>query len=336
MSRKLVTVRQIDSLHPIDGADLIEAARIDGWQLVVKKGEFQAGDMCLYFEVDSFLPVKPQYEFLRKSSFKKMFDGTEGFRLKTIKMKGQISQGLALPITTGRDTYEIGDDVTESLGVKLWEPPPPKEGGMNVGLPKGNFPHFIRKTDQERIQNLAKVVDKFANVTFEVTEKLDGTSVTMFYNNGEFGVCSRNFERKEDDASDLWAQAHGLNMREQLTLLGRNLAFQGELIGPKIQGNKYKLKGQSWYIFDIFDIDKQEYVSSTERLGLCRLLQLNHVPIICDNWTQTVTSVEGYLSMAVRDSTLYPTKAEGLVFKAQSDVKCSFKAINNEFLLADK
>lgn len=148
MSRKLATIRKISEIKPIEGADKIELAIIDGWQCVVKKNEFNVGDTCIYCEIDSFLPIKPEFEFLRTSSYKKMGD-IEGFRLKTIRMKGQISQGLVLPISVLPEGPYCNDlDVTEILGIKLYEAP---VLAQLQGQMRGNFPHFISKTDEERV-----------------------------------------------------------------------------------------------------------------------------------------------------------------------------------------
>ena len=97
--RKLATIQKIKEILPIEGADAIELAIVNGWKVVVGKNvEHKEGDYVIYCEIDSFLPIKEEFEFLRKSSYKKMADGTEGFRLRTIKLRGQVSQGLIIPI----------------------------------------------------------------------------------------------------------------------------------------------------------------------------------------------------------------------------------------------
>jgi RNA ligase (TIGR02306 family) len=106
MERKLASIQKVAEIRPIEGADAIEVARINNWNVVVKKGEYKAGDLCIYCEIDSFLPVREEFEFLRKSSFKKMGD-QEGFRLKTIRLRGQLSQGLLLPLTVLNEVYEL-------------------------------------------------------------------------------------------------------------------------------------------------------------------------------------------------------------------------------------
>ncbi len=186
MMRKLVTIRQINALNPIPGADAIEAAKVEGWTVVVKKGEYQVGDFCMYFEIDSFLPESdPRYAFLMKSSTRK-FEGVRGHKLRTIKLRGQLSQGLTLPIEQFPE-LNISDhkeqrialrecDFAETLGIKKFELPIP--ASLN-GEVKGSFPNFIRKTDQERCQNLVdEIFAENKEATYEVTTKLDGTSIT--------------------------------------------------------------------------------------------------------------------------------------------------------------
>lgn len=204
--RKLATIRRISAIEPIPGADNIESVTVDGWSCIAKKGEFQVDDLCVYFEIDSFLPIRPEFEFLRKSSYRKMGD-KEGFRLRTIRLRGTLSQGLVLPLhdcfNLSRDDEsfpEVGNDYTEFLGVTLFEKPIPAQ---LEGKVKGYFPGFIRKTDQERIQNLWGKV-QYTDETFEVTVKLDGTSCTYFYKDGEFGVCSRNLQILETEGNTLW------------------------------------------------------------------------------------------------------------------------------------
>jgi len=262
MERKLASIQIIDNLSPIVGADLIEVATVKGWKLVVKKGEFKEGEMAIYCEIDSFLPIKEEFEFLRKSSYKKVGE-QEGFRLKTIKLRGQISQGLLLPIASLKDkiypdqykSLQVGDEVTEAMGIWKYEPPIPAELS---GIAKGSFPNFIQKTDEERIQNLTDVFTNFRKSLFYVTEKLDGSSATYYINNEVFGVCSRNLELLENEGNSFWKVGRRLNLEEKLKATGRNICLQGELVGEGVQGNPYKLKGQHVYFFNAFDIDQQQ------------------------------------------------------------------------------
>jgi RNA ligase (TIGR02306 family) len=142
MIRKLASIRKVKDVKPIEGADVIELILIDGWQCVSKIGQLKKDDLCVYFEIDSFCPEKPEFEFLRKSSFKTMADGSTGFRLKTIRLKEQLSQGLVLPLSeVNLSDVNEGDDVTEILGIKKYEPPIP---ACLAGEVRGPVPGCIR------------------------------------------------------------------------------------------------------------------------------------------------------------------------------------------------
>lgn len=126
--RHLATIRTISDVSPIPGADAIEVASVDGWKVVIKKGEFSAGERGIYFEIDSFLPVRPAYEFLRKSSFRQHpVSNEEGFRLRTVRLRGQVSQGLLLPVPYELAGLPVGSDVTSDLGITKWEYPIPAQ-----------------------------------------------------------------------------------------------------------------------------------------------------------------------------------------------------------------
>lgn len=256
--RKLATIREIKELLPIDGADRIELAIVDSWKVVVAKG-LNVGDKIVYCEIDSFLPIKPEFEFLRKSCYRKMSDGKEGFRLKTIRLRGQISQGLCIPLKELPQILDkqIGEDVSEELGIVKYEPPIPANLS---GVCKGNFPSFLKKTDEERIQNLSNEYKEYQlnSSQFYATEKLDGSSATFYLKDGEFGVCSRNLELKEGANNSFWKVAKSLNIEEKLKQLPFNACLQGELIGERIQGNPYKIKGQDVRFFNLFNIDSFE------------------------------------------------------------------------------
>lgn len=342
--RKLATIEKILGLQPIKDADRIEVATIRGWEVVVKKGEFEIGDKCVYFEIDSFLPIEDRYEFLRKSCYRKYRDGTgEGFRLRTIKLKGQISQGLALPLDLytefHRDLNHVGEDVTTILDVALYDPPIPAQLRGSI---KGNFPSFIRKTDQDRIQNHLDYFAKYKDEEFEVTVKLDGTSMTVYYNNGEFGVCSRNLEIKENKDNAYWKIVDELNLKEKMRKYGWNIALQGELIGAGIQGNPEKIKGQEFRLFDIYDIDLCRYFTPRER-DFGRLLFPNvlTVPIecYCYDILADYHDLDLLLAFADEGRSLNADVREGLVFKSTRLINgevVSFKVINNKYLLENK
>lgn len=333
--RKLASIRIISNIIPISGADAIELALVDGWQCVVKKNEVKIGEHVVYFEIDSVLPVRSEFEFLRKSCYVSN-DWITGFRLKTMRFRGQISQGLVLPISTFPELIgiEMYRDVTELLGIVKWDPPIPAQ---LAGKVKGNFPSFIPKTDQERIQNLyPKYKEKYADHVFEVSLKLDGASCTFYKYDEQVGVCSRNLDldiHSEQNQENTYIRMFRM-FESQLKSMSRNLAFQGELMGPGIQGNREKLNEHVFFLFDIFDIDRQRYLSATERKEVI-LDHMQHVPILCDHsFIFQTHSLEEILDYANCKS-LHHSIAEGLVFKSIQDPSISFKAINNQFLLKE-
>lgn len=356
MERKLASIRRISDIQEIPGADMIELAIVDGWKVVVAKNVgHKVGDMVVYCEIDSFLPIREEFEFLRKSSYKKMVDGTEGFRLRTIKLRGVTSQGLILPLSVleGDDemkigiskqpwgdqlqlgpydnalVIEVGTDVTEHLGIVKYEPPVPAE---LAGKVKGLFPSFIRKTDEERIQNLSDQYDELKNHTYYVTEKLDGSSATFYYKDGVFGVCSRNLELLETEGNTFWKVARELDLENKLRDYGVNISVQGELIGESVQGNPYKIKGQTVRFFNLFDIDLQEYHSLPKFQKIMNELGLETIPILNVRFTLP-ESIDELLKYADSKSVLNPNfDREGVVIRSL-DRKISFKVISNKFLL---
>jgi len=299
--------------------------------------------MVVYCEIDSFLPIRDEFEFLRKSSYKKMGE-QEGFRLKTIKLRGQVSQGLILPISvvpitqfaTAHDLPE-GLDVTEMLGIVKYEPPIPAELSGKV---KGLFPSFIPKTDEERIQNLTKEYGEWKHQSkhqFYVTEKLDGSSATYYIKDGEFGVCSRNLELLETEGNTFWKVARELNLEENMKATGKNISLQGELIGEGIQGNPYKIKGQTVRFFTGFDIDKYQRISFPELVVMLSDMGLQYVPILNQELGFVLPeTVEDMLKYAEAKSVLNDkTEREGVVVRSM-DGTISFKAISNVFLLKNE
>ena len=346
--RNLVTLRRVREIIPIEGADKIELVKVGGWQCIVSKGKFEVGDVGMFFEIDSLLPMTPVFEFLKPRGTKKMFvDGREfeGYRLRTIKLKGQFSQGLLLqpeeifdPIIWSEEALEGGYDYTFDAGVVEYEPPIPAELS---GQAKGNFPSFIPKTDQERVQNLTKQLDLWAGEMFEITEKLDGSSMTIYLKDGEFGVCGRSWELKETEGNSLWKVTRLLNLERKLRRISRNLALQGELIGHGIQGNPYKIVGQSYRIYDIYDIDAARYLLPAERRNVMHQMaeqgeatEYLHVPILEPEYILT-TDVEALLTKADGGSFIGDCGREGIVLKSCKDPRVSFKAISNEFLVKE-
>ena len=343
MTRKLASIRKIDSLTPIDGADAIECATVGGWKVVAQKGLYKEGDLAVYFEIDSWIPHELA-PFLSKGKEPREFEGVKGERLKTIKLRGQLSQGLLMPLeeackNIASELFE-GLDVSFPLNIQKWEKP---MNAQLAGVCKGNFPTLIPKTDQERCQNLVKeiVAANEAGMKFEITEKLEGSSMTVYRIRGEFGVCSRNLDLKEDANNSFWATAIADDINAQMMSIDPywDWAIQGELIGPGIQGNIYNLSKLEFRVFDVYDIQMGAYMKPEARLRLIETLGLKHVPVIAHSAslydTLGITDIPQLLKFAEGKSTLGNTEREGIVFK-EVNGGFSFKAISNKYLLGEK
>ena len=368
-TRKLVTIQQITAITDIPGADLIALATVQGWQVIVKKTEFSVGDACLFFEIDSFLPLEPRYEFLKKTT---KFDGKEGYRLKSMKMRSCLSQGLALPLSMFPEITnpKVDFDYSEKLGVIKYDneiQTSQGKPGLKAGKARGNFPSFIPKTDQPRIQNLTTYFSTLVDEEFEETLKLDGSSMTCYkigrtptlwekvksifgikYKPSHFGVCSRNLELKPTadnvhifnnqgkesiyDQSDFWTAAYKYRFEDKLP---EGYAIQGELIGPKIQANQEKVKELEFYCFDVYNIHTGEYLLPLERREFCALHNIPHVPVVSINAKPLQLGLEGLLKHVEGESMNPGTVSEGRVYKHAAK-PITFKAISNKYLLSKK
>lgn len=320
--RKLASIRRILNLLPIENADAIELAQVDGWQVVVKKGEFNAGDLVIYLEVDSWVPHE-MAPFLSKGKEPREFNGVKGERLRTVKLRGALSQGLILP---GTSAFAEGDDVTEFLGIQKWERPVPAQ---LAGQVRGNFPEGIPKTDQERVQNIR--LKEYLDENYEVTEKLHGSSCTFYLDlMGEFHVCSRNLDLKPDANNAYWKAAYKYNVEQkmrELSLFG--YAIQGELCGTGINGNNYNLE-LDFFAFDVYLVHSG-YLPPGSRHTLIKDMGLNHVPVI-NPQTSLHPTKEEILKVAEGQSVLASCMREGLVYKSHNSDK-TFKAVSNSWLL---
>ncbi|MBA4188274.1 MAG: RNA ligase (ATP) [Planctomycetaceae bacterium] len=346
--RKLASIQVVNAAEPIQNADAIERIRVLGWWVVVKKGEFKPGDKLVYMEIDSLLPERAEFEFLRASSYKPAVLGPEGamqaagFRIKTIRLRGQVSQGICFPLSILPEGMDIAEDtdVTEILGVRKWEPPVP--AGMS-GRVKGGFPGFLPKTDETRVQVLEKTIEKYRGTTFYLTEKLDGTSFTAFLREGVFGVCSRNLSLDPTDETSLFMRvAKRYNLEAKLrafaAVRGFEPAVQGEVIGPGVQQNKYGLTELSLRLFNVFDVSGYRYLNYADMLTAVAEMGLEAVPQL---GTLVLThTVDELVALSEGMSVLNPKAyREGVVLRPITEVqddylgRLSFKVINPRFLL---
>lgn len=340
-SRKLASVQYVHCVEPIEGADRIELAKVLGWQCVAKKGEFKVGDLAVYFEIDSFLPMMPEFEFLRAGSYKNSDLLGEGFRLKTQRFRGKISQGLLLPLSIlPKGSWEKGDDVTEVLGVRKWEI---SERATSGGTIVADYPTGIPKTEETRIQAAPELIKEFIGVPYYISTKLDGTSVTMMRLNGQFKVCGHNFEYADDAKCAFWRYAHENEIEKRLVDCGLdNIALQGEFCAAGIQKNPLRLKRPQWCIFTIYDVANRKRLGLTDTESLCKKLGLAMVPIEEVGTELPYKTVELLLDRA-RGKYESGVRKEGIVVRPQEPVYSSLiqaplsvKVINNDYLLGQK
>jgi RNA ligase (TIGR02306 family) len=340
--RKMASIRKIDDIRPIENADAIECAVVGGWNVVVKKGEFAVGDLAVYCEIDSWIPTELA-PFLSKGKEPREFEGIRGERLRTIKLRGQLSQGLLLPLepTCENIVSELfeGLDVSLPLNIVKWEMQVPAQ---LAGQVKGNFPTEIPKTDQERVQNLVKeiAVAYERAAEFEVTEKLEGSSMTVYRIRGEFGVCSRNLDLKRDENNTFWKVAIEEDIDAQMMAVDPywDFAIQGELIGPGVQGNIYKLSKPEFRVFDVYNIQEGKYLNPSARRDLIAGMGLKHVPVLATNADLIACEgkVQNVLECAEGSSVLNDKQErEGIVLK-EVNGGMTFKAISNKYLLGEK
>jgi len=344
--RTLASVQKIESVLPHTNADSLEIARVLGWNVVVKKGEFKAGDLCVYVECDSILPERPEFEFMRSKKF----------RVKTIKLRGQVSQGICFPLSIlpqDCDLYYksvpyVDDDCTEILGIVKYDP----EVAMNHGGPNAlhisTFPSFIPKTDEVRVQSMPRLLSDYKGTLCYATEKLDGSSFTAYYTRGKdgdhMGICSRNQEIKpipENAGNVFYEVAKQYNLFENMHEWYCNIAIQGEVIGPKIQGNRYNLKKPELRLFSILFINDWIYGNLGKLEEVSRALKIPTAPIIKDAFKLPAT-VDEMVEMSKGVSELNPSvPREGIVVRSWNHIpdpnhkvsKLSFKVINPDYLL---
>jgi RNA ligase (TIGR02306 family) len=333
--RKLASVQEVADIQPIEGADRIEVATILGWKVVVKKDEFKVGDKCIYLEIDSLIPIKPWSQFLED----KNKPGTP-VRLRTVKLRKQISQGLVVPFEIleeyigGRyKTFDIGADVTEIMGIEKYEPPIP---ASLAGKVRGIFPAIVPKTDETRIQSEPGLIAEFQGKMCVWTVKCDGTSGSYMNIEGDHHVCSRNLSLQDDGKNTYWAMYHQYALEEILNDMG-DFAIQGEVVGEGIQKNRMGLKGHHLMVFNIYDIRAGRIVSHERTVEMCKQYGLEMVPV----YKQAIfdQTIEEVIEEATRCKYPNGSLGEGYVIRPvepfYSEVlsgRASFKVINNKYL----
>jgi RNA ligase (TIGR02306 family) len=359
--RRLATIRLVDDVFPVENADRLEQVAIGGWRIVVGKGEFKKGDKVVYFEIDSALPVDDdRYSFLKERCLKRWMNHgeliLETIRIKSIKLRGVVSQGLVMPFDLFPElalNFGVGDDVSEALEVEHYDELAEKCGRIQgvckiAGNAKGNFPsHIFSKSDEERLQNLTEYFDgRFEDEEFEVTEKFDGSSATYIYSpsnrpNDPFYVCSRNLELKEEEGNLYWDIARKYNILSKLKYLyekfGAELVIQGEIVGPGVNKNRDQYTEHEFRVYRAGSAKEHQVFTPDECSNVCSIIGFPHVKVIKNKFKafKELKTMEAFLEF-VKGKTDRGHEREGMVFKSNRNGELHFKVINNDYLLKEK
>lgn len=356
----LATVQKIIDIQPIEGADKIVTAFVLGWQVVIKKDEFKVGDLVCYIQIDTIVPETEQFEFLRDRKF----------RVRTIKLRKQISQGLIIPVSTSwKGGLCEGDDVTGFVGVKKYEkvdnnplekyekPRMPKSffkkyiylfkyNFLYKALPnlrpklRSSFPtHLVSITDEERIQNIPHILKTHVGKEFSLSYKLDGSSITIIHSRvfgkSKFRICSRRFEL-HDKRNDWYKVFEQTKFKDEILKLVKqfrtnDIIIQGEAIG-KFNGNHHNLQSEQIRVFNIYVNGRR--LKPNEFYDAVLPLNIPHCPkyksLTLNHDLQEVLSIS-----EIKDKLNPNVEAEGLVWRCVDD-GTSFKVINNKYLLNEK
>ena len=345
--RKLASIQRIWKIEPIEGADRIELAHVLGWQCVVNKGQFQPMDLGVYFEIDSFLPIRPEFEFLRTTSYRKTEVIGEGFKLRTMNFRGQISQGLLLPINKFPEIpaeAALGDDVSELLGVRQWMV---EERATTGGTIIGSLPADIPHTDETRVQENPDLISEFAGLEYYISTKMDGSSHSIGIDENGLHVTGHNSEYKDDGACSFYnfIKARGYPEKMEAFVAKSHLSLftiQGEYCGPGIQSNRLRLIKPEWYVFTIRENGKR--VGLSRMLEVCNELGMEHVPIeeVGTDLPSKYPTIEDLL---LRADGNYPNggRKEGIVIRPTEPIYCpliraplSMKVVSNKYLLKNE
>lgn len=343
--RELVKIVTLDDVIEHTNADALELGIIGGWQVCVRKGEFKKGDEVVYFEVDSLLPLtNPIFEtFAGRNDV--THEGVVYARIRTMKLRKELSQGLVLPLSI-LDGMDTSESPSEFLGVVKYEPKMP---ACLAGEAKGMFPSFIKKTDQVRIQNFSRLYNDLVceGHEYEVTYKLDGSSMTAYHmvdeDGTKSGVCSRNLDLKTSESNDgnSFVQTYrkldiANRLEEFYEATGVSIAIQGELIGDSIQGNFERVDCIQFHVFSVYNIDTQSYMLPHAAQNIVEnILGLTYIPVLHNRYTPT-ESVTELLEMAEGEGAFGAKYREGLVFKSLTDPELSFKVISNSYLMKEQ
>ena len=369
MERKLASIQKIIKVEPIPNRDRIVLATVLGWHVIVRKDEMKPGDLVVYVETDSVLLDNEKFSDIPHNKR----------RIRMMKMAGVYSQGICFPLSILPDGgYKLGDDVTEVLGIKKYEPDERNSGrpwykhANGPKMPKRwarfkitrwfwkkfiykpayiDFPKgFVPKTDEVRVQFMQDVLDKYKGQMFTWTEKIDGSSITMWIDGKDkLHVCSRNREILTHD--DFMYETAEAQLKSKLV---KGYVYQGEIVGPNIQQNKYGLEKLHIYVYSVWVTRLRQYLTPFALAHHCSEQGIDLVPfadkpyenafILGNSIDDLVERSKGNSRMPMRTK---ETPREGIVIRPveyleeKNDARfvggrLSFKAINPDFMLKYK
>lgn len=310
----LATIQKILSVQPHTNSDNLELATVLGWQVVVKKGEFKSGDLCVYIAIDSIVPDKPKFAFLKDKHF----------RIKPVRLRGQVSNGICFPLdilgsgytflNTDTPPYKEGEDVTDYLGVTKYEKPVPTQ---LVGISIGMMPSYVKVTDELNIRSSPTILDELKGKSYYISRKDDGSSGTFFLKDGAFNVCSRRVHLAYDNNNGFWKMASKYDIENHMRkYFDKDVAIQGEVVGPGIQKNPLGLKEMELHLFNIYNIYDRTYMGFDMLKDFCSYSGIPMVDVI-ETGNEFSYSLEGLLKIA--NFTMYPNSspAEGIVIRSK-------------------
>ena len=313
MNDKLATIQRIKAVSPCPNSDNLDLVQVLGWQVVTKRGEYSVGDLAVYITIDTILPERPEFEFLRNKNF----------RIKPIRLRGSESAGILFPLSIlpphkadaeGLDLYE-GSDVTNTIGCLHYEKPIPAElAGQALGM----LPGFLIMTDESNLRSYPDALPELWGRPYYITRKDDGCSGTFFVNADEFGVCSRRIHLKESEGNGFWRMARKYDLANVIKAAFPNqaMAIQGEVCGPGIQDNHLGLTELELHVFNLFDIKTRGYLNYEKLTQFCKDHCLTMVTTIGEG-TAFGFNIEELVKFASEQK--YPNgfPAEGVVVRPQ-------------------
>ena len=314
--KNLATIQKTVNVRPHPNGEKLDLVQVLGWQVVTKRGEFKEGDLCVYVVIDTVLPEKPEFEFLRNKNF----------RIKPIRLRQEYSNGICFPLSViprgqlriVEDVEypyvpELGDDVTDFLGIKHYEKPVPAE---LAGQMVGHIPGFIIITDEDNLRSYPDAVPELYGRPYYITRKEDGSSGTFFVKGNEFGVCSRRIHLKETEGNGFWKMAHKYDIAKALTAAFPNMdvAIQGEIVGPGVQKNRLGLTELDFRLFNVFDISRRCYLDYDKVVEFSTNFKIPMVPVIAQG-SAFGHSLEELVALAKEQTYATGGPAEGIVIR---------------------